>query len=185
MKGNYRQASLALRKFRRTVTLRDGSSLVLRAIQPEDAEKLIAFVRQLSPHTAYLRFHHVQTHLSEEEAKYLCSVDYANSFALLATAETGKEERIVAVGRYFRLPDRDTAEVAFVVDDVFQRKGLGSQLLKQLAQIARRNGIHFLQAEVLGENEEMMRVFQESGFRMTQELKYGVYGLILDIRPDT
>ncbi len=172
-----------LEKYQTTVILRDGSTLHLRPIQREDEEKLLALFYRLSRHAVYLRFHHVLTQMSKEEVQRFCDVDYHNTFALVATIGQYTEEKIIAVGRYYRLPKGDAAEVAFVVEDAYQGKGIATHLLEQLAVIARGNGIRIFEAEVLGENHEMMKVFLDSGFQMERELEYGVYRAVLNIAP--
>lgn len=116
-------ASNSLQKYKTTVILRDGSTLHLRPIQREDEERLLALFYRLSRHTVYLRFHHVLTQMSREEVRRFCTVDYDDSFALVATMGEDIEEKIIAVGRYYRLPRRDAAEVAFVVEDAYKGKG--------------------------------------------------------------
>lgn len=165
------------------VVLKDGSVVQLRPIQPSDEEKLLALFYRLSRHTVYLRFHHVLKHMSKEEVRRFCAVDYSDSFALVATTVRAGEERIIAVGRYHRLPGRDAAEVAFVVEDEYQGKGIGTHLLEQLAAMARRNEIRTFEGEVLAENREMMRVLEDSGFRITRETEEGVYRVVLDLLP--
>ena len=172
-----------LGKYQTTVILRDGSTLYLRPIQHEDEEKLLALFYRLSHRTVYLRFHHVLTQMSKEEVQRFCDVDYHNAFALVATIGEYVEEKIIAVGRYHRLPGGDSAEVAFVVEDAYQGKGIATHLLEQLAVIAREKGVRLFEAEVLGENREMMRVFLDIGFQMERELEYGVYRAVLNIAP--
>jgi len=147
-------ASHSLDKYKATVILVDGSILYLRPIQSEDEEKLLALFYRLSPRTVYLRFHHVLSQMSKEEVKRFCTVDYEDAFALVATIGEGAEEKIIAVGRYYRLPKRDAAEVAFVIEDVYQGKGIGTHLLEQLAMIAKEKGIRLFEAEVLVENQD-------------------------------
>ena len=122
-------------------------------------------------------------HMSKEEVRRFCTVDYDDTFALMATIEESTEEKIIAVGRYYRLPRRDAAEVAFVVEDVYQAKGIGTHLLEQLAIIAREKGICLFVGEVLAENQEMMKVLKDSGFQVAQELEHGVYQVVLHIDP--
>lgn len=104
VKDNHVAASSGLEKYKTTVILRDGSTLYLRPIQREDEERLLALFSRLSPRAIYLRFHHVLKQLPKEEARRLCTVDYENAFALVATVGEDVEERIVAVGPYYRLP---------------------------------------------------------------------------------
>jgi RimJ/RimL family protein N-acetyltransferase len=168
-------------KYQKAVVLRDGSTLRLRAIRPDDEDRLIAFVNRLSPQAVYLRFHHTLLHLTRDEAQRFCNVDYDNSFALVATTGAGRDERIIAVGRYYRLRQQDTAEAAFVVEDAYQGKGLGTRILKELAGIARGKGIRFFEADVLSDNAEMMQLFRDSGFHLTQEREGESYRVFLEI----
>jgi len=174
-------ASNSLEKYNAVVTLRDGSTLHLRAIQREDEEKMLALFHRFSLHTVYLRFHHAFSEMTREEVRRFCTVDYDTTFALVATIGEDAEEKVVAVGRYYRLGGRDAAEVAFVVEDAYQGKGVGMHLLKQLATLAREKGIRVFEGLVLAENKEMIKLFKKSGFRLATELEHGVYRMVLDI----
>ena len=173
----------SLDKYETAVILKDGSTLHLRPIRQDDEERLLAFFYRMSPHTIYLRFHHVLTNLPKEEARRFCTVDYDNTFALVATLGEEAEEKIIAVGRYARLPKMDAAELALVVEDAYQGRGIGTHLLEQIASIAREKGIRRFEAEVLVENEEIMKVLKDSGFQIAKELDSGVYRVVLDIAP--
>jgi len=116
-----------------------------------------------------------------ERVKRFCTVDYYNTFALVATIGEGTEEKIVAVCRYYRLPKKDTAEMAIVVEDAYQEKGIGTHLLVQLAAIARENDIHILVGEVIAENQKMIQMLRDSNFQESQELDQGVYRAFLHI----
>ena len=174
-----------LSKYKKVIVLRDGSTLPLRAIHRGDEERLIVFVNRLSRHTVYLRFHQFLPRLTEEEAKRLCGIDYDSAFALVVVEGEGDEERIIAVGRYFRLPESDTAEVAFVVEDKYQGKGIGTHLLEELALVAGGKGIRIFEALVLAENAEMLEVFHHSGFRIAEKLEGGVFRMDMDISSTT
>lgn len=171
--------------FKRSVVLRDGSSVCLRPIRPGDEDRMLALFRRFSPRTVYLRFHQVLKEMSRVDVRRFTTVDYDDSFALVATVTADGEERIIAVGRYARLPRSDTAEIAFVVEDPYQGRGLGTHLLHQLAVIARERGINVFEAEVLAENQHMLGVLKDSGYHMVQELESGVCRAILDIAPIT
>jgi acetyltransferase len=177
------QESDRLEEYKTAVILKDGSTLRLRPIQCDDEDRLIALFYRMGPHTIYLRFHHILTHMSKEEARRFCTVDYDNTFAIVATVGEDKEEKIIAVGRYARLPKQEAAEIALVVEDVYQGKGIGTHLLEQIATIARAKGIRRFEAEVLAENENAMKVLKDSGFRIDKELDYGVLRVFLDISP--
>ncbi len=141
----------------------------LRPIRPDDAPRLTDFHEHLSARSVYLRYFTVHTKLSETELDRFTHVDYLDRLALIAEAEG----RLVAVGRYERIPGTPEAEVAFIVADDFQRQGIGTRLLEHLATAAVANGITEFSAQTLAENRSMMDVFINSGFPVTSTTKYG------------
>lgn len=163
------------------VLLKDGSRILLRPIRREDTERWLAFVRRLSRRTKYLRFHYVPKEMGQEDAVRFCTVDYINTFAFVAEALKEQRKNIVAIGRYYRLPNKHSAEVAFVIEDVYQGKGIGTKLMEWLANVARDNGITNFEADVLAENEQMITVFRDYGFHVTSDLKWGVYHVTFPI----
>ena len=167
------------------VLLKDGARIGLRPIRREDAPRHLAFVSGLSSHTKYLRFHYVPKEFSLEDAIRFCTVDYKNSFAFVAEAFKEQRQDIVAAGRYYRLPGKRAAEVAFVVADAYQGRGIGTRLMEWLARVGRDNGIVTFEADVLAENEEMMSVFKDYGFHITSELEGGVYHVTFPIARTT
>jgi len=162
------------------VLLRDGSRMRLRPIRREDTERWLAFVSRLSPQTKYLRFHYVPR-LGTEDAIRFCTVDYKDSFAFVAEVLRGQREDIVAIGRYYRLANKSAAEVAFVIEDTYQGRGIGTKLMEWLANVARDNGITTFEADVLAENEEMMTVFRDYGFHIASRLEEGTYHVTFPI----
>ena len=90
-------------------------------------------------------------------------------------------EEIVAAGRYIREPGRNTAEVAFLVQDEWQNKGMGSHLLRFLARCARKSGITQFRASVLRNNKAMLNVFHSSGYHVYIKLDEDVYNLTIDL----
>jgi len=146
--------------------LRDGSSMLLRPIRQDDIEAWFAFIARLSPHTRYLRLHHVQQQMDLEEAIRFCTVDYKDTFALVAEVIKGQRKDIVAVARYYRLPKRRSADVALVIEDSYQGRGIGTKLLECLSDIARVNGINTFEGDVLVENEQMINVIKDYGFHV-------------------
>jgi acetyl coenzyme A synthetase (ADP forming)-like protein len=157
------------------VLLKDGSSILLRPIREDDAERWLAFAGRLSSHTKYLRFHHMPKEMGRDDALRFCTVDYDNTFALVAEVSREPNREIVAVGRYYRLPKKNLAEVDFAVEDAYQDRGIGTSLIQHLANAARENGITSFEADVLAENEQMMDVFRDYGFHISHELESGVY----------
>ena len=116
----------------------------------------------MSQDTRFFRFQYLKGDLTDQDLKNFCDVDYENNLALVAETGTNESREIIGVGRYCRLSDPQTAEVAFVVQDSEQRKGVGTQLLKHLALIAYSKGIRFFVAEVLRNNGKMLSVFRKS-----------------------
>jgi RimJ/RimL family protein N-acetyltransferase len=134
--------------------------LEVRPIRPDDKARLQAGLEGLSVESARLRFLTAKNSLSSTELRYLTEVDHENHLALVA--ESG--DRIVGVIRSVRDPERpDTAEVAYVVADDFQRRGLGTLLLRDLARLAAQKGIHRFTATMNGENTAAKRLLLTLG----------------------
>jgi RimJ/RimL family protein N-acetyltransferase len=163
------------------VLLKDGSRLRIRPIRLEDAEAWTDFVSRLGRYTKYLRFHHVLKKMSMEDALYFCTVDYKDSFALVAEILRECRWSIAAIGRYYRLPSRHTAEFALVVEDAYQGKGIGTKMMECLVNAARDNDITTFVGDILVENDKMMAVLKDYGFQITSELKAGVYRVTFPI----
>src|SRR5258708_3411515 len=144
------------------VVLRDGSTVKIRPLRPEDEQCLLDFFRSLSEESRWLRFFTIiKDKLLAAEAHREASVDYVRTFGLIAL--TGGEERVVGHALYSAIGD-DRADAAFAVADDYQGRGLGTMLVGQLAQVAATNGIHVFEADVLASNHKMLGVFRRSGF---------------------
>jgi len=160
------------------VILRDGSTLRLRAPVAEDADALLEFFSGLSEHSRYLRFHGFPA-LGPKLVEPLLAPDWQERGALLGSLDG----RIVAVANWVRLRDPRAAEIAFAVDDEFQRRGIGTRLLEQLAARAGDAGIEEVVAEVLHENDKMLGVFRNAGFAVTRAGEGGELEIRLAIAP--
>jgi acyl-CoA synthetase (NDP forming)/RimJ/RimL family protein N-acetyltransferase len=159
------------------VVVADGGIVHLRPIRPEDAEELVSFHGNLSQRTRYLRYFSAYPRIPARDLHRFTNVDYRDRVALVA--ELGG--RIIAVGRYERDGDTDEAEVAFVVADDHQGRGIGSVLLEHLAAAARERGLKRFTAVVLAENTGMIRVFRDAGYNITRHVEYGEVTLEFDI----
>jgi acetyl coenzyme A synthetase (ADP forming)-like protein len=159
--------------------LKDGSNILLRPIKKEDAQLWLDFVGRLSPHTKYLHFQHVPN-LTAEDAARACSVDYDNTFAIVAESIKDDKRQIVGMGRYYRLPDWHSAEVTFVTEDVHQGKGIATRLLGWLANIARDKGIDRFETDVLAE-EGQLAFFRDYGFHIVSSIQSGVHHITFSI----
>lgn len=144
------------------VVLRDGATVHVRPVRPQDEPALLIFYRAMSEASRAFRFF---TRASDDflarHVHQMVNVDYVRRFGLVAT--TGMPERIIAHAVYAAL-DGDRAEVAFAVDDAYQGRGLGTILLGHLAEVAATHGIKIFEAEVLPGNLKMLEVFRDSGF---------------------
>ena len=160
--------------------LHDGSVIHVRAIRPDDDERLRVFHRQLSPDAIIFRFFHLLPELPSQDAEHFTHVDYVNRMALLATMESGTREEILGVVRYDRTGDT-AAEVAFVVADAWQGHGIATALLHRLASFARTKGITTFVAITMGGNARMIEVLRNSGFPMTTQYSAGTLEVHLDI----
>lgn len=156
--------------------LRDGGSIFIRAIRPDDKQRLRDHFRKLSPRSVYLRFFEVKRQLSEAELVRLTEPDFVRHVGLLATLGAGDAEEIIGVGRYFRQEQNpQRAELAFAVLDEHQGRGIGTLLLEHLSRIARASGITEFEADTLGENNQMLMVFRNSGYVVRRSLDSGVF----------
>jgi RimJ/RimL family protein N-acetyltransferase len=147
-------------------TLRDGRRVEIRAFRPTDRADLESAVARTSNQSLYLRFFTVTRRFSERERDFFLNVDFVDHVALMAWAEEAGRKVIIGGGRYV-VVQPGKAEVAFVVIDQYQGQGLGVALVRHLAAVARAAGLQDLIAEVLPENQAMLKVFRKSGLYMT------------------
>jgi acyl-CoA hydrolase/GNAT superfamily N-acetyltransferase len=169
------------KKYETTAVFKDGLKVFLRPIQPADEPLLKELFYSHSEETVRQRYFSLIRHLPHEQVQKFVTLDYHQDFALVGLVPHEGRERMICVGRYFRDPASDAAEVAFTVHDDFQGLGLGRFLLGQLVRIARDNGIARFTAEVLAENHAMHRVFQAVAGRMETQVEAGVCSLRFEL----
>ena len=160
------------------VLLRDGRTAHLRPIVPEDAEGLVEFYGKVSDQSKYFRFFAPMPQLSDRDVQRFTNVDYHDRVAFVMTVA----EKIIAVGRY-DVVEPGTAEVAFLVTDAHQGRGIGQLLLEHLGQAGRERGVGRFVAEVLPDNRRMIQVFREQGYQVKGGWDEGVMHLEFDIDP--
>ena len=160
------------------ILLRDGRTAHLRPILPSDADGLVAFYEKVSDESKYYRFFAPMPRLSERDVKRFTEVDHHDRVAFVVTVA----DAIIAVGRYDVI-EPGTAEVAFLVQDNHQGRGISQLLLEHLAQAGRERGLHKFVAEVLPDNKRMIQVFEEQGYKVTEGWDEGVLHLEFDIDP--
>jgi GNAT superfamily N-acetyltransferase len=161
------------------ISLRDGSTLAVRPIEPDDREVLRRGVEAMSPDSRYKRFLSATPTLSSGQLKYLTDVDHHDHEALVALSEDGDS---VGVARFVRLPDQPgTAEVAVAVNDDWQRRGVASGLLTHLARRAREEGIDRFTATALASNHEVIDLLEDLGPARVAPVGDGLVEMSVDL----
>ena len=167
-------------------TGKDGTTLELRPIRPEDEPAMVAFHGTLSERSVSLRYFHamkLSTRVAHDRLTKICFVDYDREMALVAdreSPETGARE-IVGVGRLSKVRGTDEAEFAILISDHFQRRGLGLGLLSRLIQIGRDEGIARIFGTILPENTGMRRICEKLGFRISHVVNDAVLKAVIEL----
>ncbi|MDX1621600.1 MAG: GNAT family N-acetyltransferase [Nitriliruptorales bacterium] len=177
------RSSPPLPELPRELTLRDGTRVVVRRIEKDDADRLRTGMKLLSPQSRYLRFHTAMDELPEKQARWLADVDHVTREAIGAEDPARPDLPGVGVARF----DVDTheptiAEAAVVVIDEYQGRGLGSGLMTILAVLAHEQGVRTLRNYVLAENADVLALLDRIGCRRTS-LGGGVERVEIDL-PD-
>ena len=160
--------------------LRDGNMAEIRALRPEDEADMLAALEQTSAQSLQRRFFAMKRHFSDKERAFFMDVDFKNHVALVARAEEAGRKVTVGGSRYIVFePGR--AEMAFMVVDAWQGRGIGSILMRHLVKIAREAGLQELTAEVLPENAGMLKVFAKFGFKPTTRRDPQIVHLVLSL----
>ena len=151
----------------------DGTVLQLRPLRPDDLDREVAFIAGLSQQTLYYRLQYSSRSVSREDAIRLLELDYRDRMAIGALSGTAPDQALVGVSRYARIDATDQAECAIVVADAWQGRGLGTELMRSLAQAARANGIRALVGSSLGENQRIHAWARRFGFDVHTEPNSG------------
>ncbi|MEU8893035.1 GNAT family N-acetyltransferase [Streptomyces sp. NPDC048442] len=170
------------------VVLRDGGTARIRPITTEDASRLVSFYEQVSDESKYYRFFAPYPRLSAKDVHRFTHHDYVDRVGLAVTVggefiATVRYDRINADGLPASGPDADQAEVAFLVQDAHQGRGVASALLEHIGAVARERGIRRFVAEVLPANSKMIKVFTDAGYQQKRSFEDGVVHLEFDLEP--
>jgi acetyltransferase len=138
--------------------------VLLRAIRPEDEPAEREMLASLSPETSRTRFFSAIKNISHEWLILFCNIDYDRHMAIVAEMEENGKKSMIGVARLIMNQDITSGEVAVLVQDRFQGKHLGSKFVEILIGIARERGLENVKADVLNENESMLKVFKRLGF---------------------
>lgn len=170
-----------VRNYSVQVPLKNGLQVTIRAIRPDDRERLLAAFKELDERTVYLRFFGPKQ-VSDQALTEATDVDFVRTVALVICIRDGTGEKVIGGGRYIAFGDAeppDRAEVAFMVEEDYHGLGIAGLTLRHLAGIARTKGVKQFNAEVLPENKGMLAVFNRSGLPVRQEITEGVVHVTL------
>jgi len=158
-------------------TTHGGVEILLRPVRISDEPLLKDFFYSLSDQSIYRRFISARKDMPHERLQEFVVIDYMAEMVILAVIEEDERELVVGVGQYGIDTETHTADVALVVRDEDQGRGIGTELLEYLTLLAKREGLLGFTAEVLTENEAMMHLFEQSGFTIEKRRDAGVYEL--------
>jgi acyl-CoA synthetase (NDP forming)/RimJ/RimL family protein N-acetyltransferase len=161
------------------VALADGGVVQVRPVRPDDADRVRAFHARQSRESIYFRYFSPMPKLSQRELERLTEVDYVTRMAFVALMG----DDVVGMASYDLWREHRRAEVAFIVDDEQQGRGIATVLLEYLIVAARENGLEGLTAQVLPTNRRMLSVFHRAGFQLSSSFDEGVVEVELGIQP--
>ncbi|MFB2838952.1 bifunctional acetate--CoA ligase family protein/GNAT family N-acetyltransferase [Floridanema evergladense] len=167
-------------------TMKDGTEVTIRPIRPEDEPLVVDFHKMVSEESVYLRYAHLvklSQRTTHERLSRMCFIDYDRQMALVAeynNPETGQTQ-IIGIGRLSKLHGTDEAEFSMLIADKYQHKGLGTEFLRRLLQIARDENLSRVTADILTDNMAMQRISQKLGFRAERILGEPMVKMILDL----
>lgn len=160
-------------EFERVWQAADGTVIHLRPLRPDDLDREMRFIEGLSEQTLYLRLQYSSREVSRQDAARLLDLDYRDRMAFAALVGPAPDDAIVGVSRYARIDDTDQAECAIVVTDAWHGRGVGTELMRSLAQAARANGIRTLVGGSLAENQRIHGWARRFGFDVHTEPNSG------------
>jgi len=167
----------------RTETFKDGLKVHFRPIKPSDEDGMRRLFYRFSDQAVYYRYFCRIKAMPHGKMQEYVNVDYRKTMSIVGVVQEKGVERIIAEGRYVRLPDRPYADTAFLVDEAYQGKGISTYLLNMLIRIAReQGGIEGFRADVLLDNKAMLRVFEKTPFPLRAVVSEGAYEIVISFR---
>ena len=155
--------------------------LVIELKWKKDEQALSEMLYSLSEQSVRTRYMTRTMAFPHKDVQQLTNVDYRNNLAIVGMVPGPGGEDIVAIAQYYLDPKTQAAEVAFLVQDEWQAKGMGTFLLDYITQVARQRGVKRFYAKVLADNRPMLAIFQNSGYRVNVEFDGDVYNISYDI----
>ncbi len=163
-----------------TCLLNDGTVIHFRPVHPTDEPLMRDLLYDLSQETIYYRFMSHHKRFGQKQIQNFVYVDHRKDVAIVGTLPEAFGDEIIVVGRYYLDERTNRAEVAFVVRDEWQSKGIGTFMFRHLVKIAKASGISGFTAEVLSNNKRMQAVFNHSGCKVQSMVEEGVYSFVMD-----
>ena len=165
----------------RTETLHDGTEIFFRPVKPADEPALSEMLYSLSEESVRKRYMTRTIAFPHKDVQQLANIDYSRDVAIIGVVPGVSSEQVVAIAQYFLDPKTQAAEVAFVVQDEWQQKGMGTFLLDYITQIAKQRGVKRFYAKVLPNNKPMLAIFHNSGYKVNTEFDGDVYSITYDL----
>ncbi|MCX5838020.1 MAG: GNAT family N-acetyltransferase, partial [Deltaproteobacteria bacterium] len=165
-----------------THTFKGGLTVHFRAIKPSDEEEMRKLFYRFSDNAVYYRYVSAIKSMPHRKMQEYVNVDYQRIMSIVGTVEESGTERLIAEGRYVRHNDRPFADVAFVVDENFQGRGVASFLFETLIRVARELGIEGFTADVLADNKAMLKVFEKAPLPIRAVMEFGIYNLTIPFK---
>ncbi|MHC4772234.1 MAG: GNAT family N-acetyltransferase [Planctomycetota bacterium] len=162
-------------------TLQDGTEIFFRPIKPTDEPAMSDMLYSLSPASVRTRYMAQTVAFPHRDIQQLTNIDYTQDISIVGTVPSVSGEQVVAIAQYYLDPKTHAAEVAFLVQDEWQKKGMGTFLLAYLAQIAKKRGVKQFYAKVLAMNKPMLAIFHNSGYQIKTEFDGEVYNVTYDL----
>lgn len=162
-------------------TLKDGTEIFFRPIKPTDEPAFAEMLYSLSEESVRTRYMTRTVAFPHKDIQQLTNIDYKKDLAIVGVVPGVSGEEIVAIAQYFLDPKTQAAEVAFLVQDEWQQKGMGTFLLEYVTKIARQRGVKRFYAKVLPNNKPMLAIFHNSGFKVNTEFDGDVYSITYDL----
>jgi len=157
-------------QYEKSVVLADGEQIFLRPIKPTDDDLMIELFNSFSKETIHLRFFSYLKYMPKDQLERFTHIDYEKQVAIVALPKEDDKGKIVAVGRYNVLPgDPDEAEFAIVVQDDYQGRGIGAEILRHLVHIARLQGVRVIVGYILYDNSHMRALLRKSGLEVSRK----------------
>ncbi len=160
-------------------TFKDDLQVDFRAIMPSDEEDMRRLFYRFSDTAVYYRYFSPIKTMPHAKMQEYVSVDFSRCLSIVGLVKDAGEGRIIAEGRFLRDRQRPFAEVAFVVDEAYQGRGIATFMLKMLIRLARERGLKGFTAEVLSSNKAMLKVFEKGGLPVEARVVQGIYEVVI------